>query len=89
MIRWPDDERGSPAVKANFARFRATSFAKDLDEGQAQWRFMSWPRTSDTPQRFLLASNDHRHATFTVDDAGQEYGKIELAETGASPGHPY
>ena len=34
MIRWLEDERLSSAVKANMARFKATSFAKDLDEPQ-------------------------------------------------------
>jgi hypothetical protein len=77
MIRWLDDDRLSPAVKANMARFKATSFAKDLDEGDARWRFMSWPRTSNTPMRFLLESDDHRHATFTIDADGLEYGKME------------
>ena len=56
MIRWLEDERLSSAVKANMARFKATSFAKDLDESEARWRFMSWPRSSDTPMRFLLES---------------------------------
>jgi hypothetical protein len=77
MIRWLDDARLSSTVKANLARFKATSFAKDLDESDARWRFMSWPRTDHTPMRFLLESNDHRHATFTIDEGGIEYGKIE------------
>jgi hypothetical protein len=78
MIRWLEDERLSKAVKANMARFKSTSFAKDLDESEARWRFMSWPRTDDMPMRFLLESDDQQHATFTIDDGGLEYGKIEL-----------
>jgi hypothetical protein len=38
---------------------------------------MSWPRNDHTPKRFLLASDAHQHATFTVDAHGHEYGKIE------------
>jgi hypothetical protein len=79
MIRWLDDDRLSSAVKSNMARFKATSFAKDLDESEARWRFMSWPRTDSTPLRFLLESDDRKHATFTFDAGGQEYGKIEGA----------
>jgi hypothetical protein len=85
MIRWLDDERLPAAVKANMARFKATSFAKDLDESAAHWRFMSWPRSEDTPLRFLLRSDDQRQATFTVDEGGQEYGKLEGAAQGVSP----
>ena len=84
MIRGLEDERLPPAVKANIARFKATSFAKDLDESEAEWRFMSWPRTSDSPRRFLLRSDDRHVATFTIDD-DLEYGHIE-AET--PPAHP-
>ncbi len=84
MIRWLDDDRLSAAVKGNMARFKATTFAKDLDESQARWRFMSWPRNDHTPMRFLLTS-EHRHATFTIDDRGQEYGKIEDDEVGVPP----
>jgi hypothetical protein len=80
MIHWLEDERLSSAVKANMARFKATSFAKDLDESAAGWRFMSWPRTAHTPLRFLLRSDDHRNATFTIDDGAHEYGKIEAEE---------
>jgi hypothetical protein len=86
MIRWLEDERLSSAVKANMARFKATSFAKDLDEGDARWRFMSWPRTDHNPMRFLLESDDRRHATFTFDAAGMAYGKIEHAEEGVTTG---
>jgi len=84
MIRWIEDERLSAAVKANMARFKATSFAKDLDESAAHWRFMSWPRTDHTPLRFLLRSDDQHQAVFTVDGDGQEYGKIEGAADGVS-----
>jgi len=76
MIRWLEDERLSSSVKANMARFKATSFAKDLDEGEARWRFMSWPRSEARPLRFLLESDDQLRATFTIDDA-QEYGHVE------------
>ena len=86
MIRWLEDERLPATVKTNIARFKATSFAKDLDEGQSEWRFMSWPRTPDMPLRFLLRSDDHRHATFTIDGA-IEHGVIETAETGVTPDH--
>jgi len=84
MIRWLDDERLPAAVKANMARFKATTFAKDLDESRAYWRFMSWPRSEEWPLRFLLRSDDQRQAVFTVDE-GEEYGKIEGAEQGVSP----
>jgi hypothetical protein len=84
MIRWLEDERLSASVKANMARFKATSFAKDLDESAAHWRFMSWPRSEATPLRFLLRSDDQHQAVFTVDDGGQEYGKIEGAGEGVS-----
>jgi hypothetical protein len=87
MIRWLEDERLSSNVKANMARFKATSFAKDLDESAARWQFMSWPRTDHAPLRFLLRSDDHRHATFTIDGAGMEYGKLEHDETGVTPDH--
>jgi hypothetical protein len=87
MIRWLDDERLSSAVKANMARFKATSFAKDLDEGEARWQFMSWPRTDHTPLRFLLKSEARQQATFTIDGNGHEYGKIE-DEVVAAPGYP-
>jgi hypothetical protein len=79
MIRWLEDERLAPSVKENMARFKATSFAKDLDEAAATWRFMSWPRTDHTPLRFLLKSNDHQNATFTIDGVGEEYGRLERA----------
>ena len=69
MIRWLDDARLSDAVKANLARFRATSFAKDLDEEEASWQFMSWPRTDHTPLRFLLRSSDSRRATWSENSA--------------------
>jgi hypothetical protein len=77
MIRWLEDDRLAPEVMDNMARFKATSFAKDLDEDRASWRFMSWPRTDHTPLRFLLQSDDHRNATFTIDGDGYEYGKLE------------
>jgi hypothetical protein len=77
MIHWLEEERLPSAVKANMARFRATSFAKSLDEGETRWRFMSWPRTHHTPLRFVLRSEDHRQATFTIDGPGRQYGKIE------------
>jgi hypothetical protein len=82
MIRWLDEQRLSPTVKANVARFRATSFAKDLDEGESVWRFMSWPRSAEAPLVFLLRSDDHRHASFTIDNE-REYGHIATAETGS------
>ena len=63
MIRWLEDDRLAATVKENMARFKATSFAKDLDEDRVSWRFMSWPRNEHTPLRFLLESEDHRHAT--------------------------
>jgi hypothetical protein len=85
MIRWLEEDRLSSAVKANMARFKATSFAKDLDEGQTRWRFMSWPRNDHTPMRFLLASDGHERATFTIDDSGQEYGHIVDDEVGVAP----
>jgi hypothetical protein len=88
MIRWLEDERLSPTVKANIARFKATSFAKDLDETEAEWRFMSWPRSTDAPLRFLLRSNDHHNALFTI-DGSLEYGRIEAEETGAQQGRGY
>jgi hypothetical protein len=77
MIRWLDDDRLSSAVKANMARFKATSFAKDLDESEARWRFMSWPRNDHMPMRFLLQSDGHKRAIFTFDEGGYEYGRIE------------
>ena len=83
MIRWLEDDRLPSPVKANLARFKATSFAKDLDESPIRWRFMSWPRTPHTPLRFLLRSDDHRDATFTIDDAGLEYGKIDAGPPSA------
>jgi hypothetical protein len=82
MIRWLDDERISSTVKENLARFKATSFAKDLDESPVNWRFMSWPRSSDLPLRFLLRSEDHHLATFTIDGL-IEHGHIE-AEASAT-----
>ena len=85
MIRWRDDERLSPSVKANMARFKATSFAKDLDESEAEWRFMSWPRSENAPLRFLLESSGRQHATFTIDGGGHEYGHIEDVVISASP----
>jgi hypothetical protein len=36
--------------------------------------------------RFLLESDDRRHATFTFDAAGMAYGKIEHAEEGVTTG---
>jgi len=84
MIRWLEDERLPAPVKANMARFKATSFAKDLDESEARWRFMSWPRTDHTPLRFLLESDDRRRATFTLDAGGVAYGRIEEAAGAAT-----
>jgi hypothetical protein len=85
MIRWLEDDRLSAAEKATMARFKATSFAKDLDEGEARWRFMSWPRTDHTPMRFLLSSDRHQRATFTIDAGGHEYGHIEDDEVRPTP----
>ncbi len=87
MIRWLDDERLPPTVKANMARFKATSFAKDLDESETEWRFMSWPRTDHTPLRFILRSSSNRSATFTIDGAGHEYGNIEEPAFAAAPSY--
>ncbi len=76
MIDWLDEQRMDDVVKANVDRFRRTSFAKDLEEDKATWRWMSWPRSAESPLRFLLASEPNRHATFTIDGDGREYGGI-------------
>jgi hypothetical protein len=75
MIEW-SDVREDDAVKANLERFRRTSFAKDLDEDEAKWSWMSWPRSPENPLRFLLRSDQNRQATFTIDGDGREYGTI-------------
>jgi hypothetical protein len=76
MIAWLDEQRTDDAVQANVERFRRTSFAKDLEEDKATWHWMSWPRSSESPLRFLLRSDQNRNATFTIDGDGREYGQI-------------
>lgn len=77
MIRWLEDHQMDDTVRSNFERFRRTSFAKDLEEDKGAWQVMSWPRSSETPLRFLLKSGQNRQATFTIDGDGREYGSIE------------
>jgi len=76
MIDWLDEQRFDEVVHANVERFKRTSFAKDLEEDKATWQWMSWPRSSESPLRFLLRSDQNRHATFTIDGDGREYGHI-------------
>jgi len=78
MIQWIDEEGADDVVKANLDRFRRTSFAKNLEEDKTTWRLMSWPRSADSPLRFLLRSDRQKLATFTIDGDGREYG--DLAE---------
>jgi hypothetical protein len=76
MIQWLDEQRMDDVVKANVERFRRTSFAKDLEEDKTTWHWMSWPRSPESPLRFLLRSDQNRHATFTIDGDGREYGGV-------------
>jgi hypothetical protein len=76
MIEWLEEQRKDDVVKANVERFRRTSFAKDLEEDKATWRWMSWPRSAETPLRFVLKSDQNRQAVFTIDGEGKEYGGI-------------
>jgi len=77
MIRWPEENHMDDVVRANFDRFRRTSFAKDLEEDKGAWQVMSWPRTSETPLRFLLKDSRSQRATFTIDGDGREYGSVD------------
>jgi hypothetical protein len=40
---------------------------------------MSWPRSSETPLRFLLKGSQNQRATFTIDGDGREYGSIDAS----------
>ena len=75
MIEWSAVQEDD-VVKANIERFRRTSFAKDLEEDKATWKWMSWPRSTENPLRFQLRSDARRSATFTIDGDGREYGTI-------------
>jgi hypothetical protein len=79
MIRWLEEHQMDDVVRSNFERFRRTSFAKDLEEEKGAWQMMSWPRSSETPLRFLLKGSQNQRATFTIDGDGREYGSIDAS----------
>jgi hypothetical protein len=76
MIQWLEELREDDVVRANVERFRRTTFAKDLEEDKAAWVWVSWPRSAESPLRFILRSDRERRATFTIDGEGREYGQV-------------
>ena len=70
MIDWPNDELLNAHAKTNLLRLRKTAAAKTLEQDLHMWQFLSWPRTSEAPYRYLLRSDNQSELTIVVEEDG-------------------